>query len=145
MARGPGCRPGRREMASKCRSMSTASSELPSPAELQVQIHPALAPDLDLSALRACFVSLAETEASVLRSKLEEGDDDGAYVNLMFKTSDRARLWRAVERELYEHPLFGQLLGQSSMALCTGESGWDDYLLLHHFNPAFELDTLGET
>lgn len=123
-----------------------AESELssPPPAELHVQVQPGLAPALDLALLRARFAAITQTEASVLRSKIEEGDDDGAYLNLMFKTSDLARLWEVVQTELYGHPTLGELLRQSSMTLCTGETGWDDYGLLHHFNPAFELDTLGE-
>ena len=113
-------------------------------SELHVQVQPGLAPTLDLALLRARFEALAQTEASVLRSKIEEGDDDGPYLNLMFKTADLARLWQVVQAELYGHPTLGTLLRQASMTLCTGETGWDDYLLLHHFNPAFELDTLGE-
>lgn len=116
----------------------------PSPVELHVQVQPALAPALDLALLRASFEVLSQNEASVLRSKIEEGDDDGPYLNLMFKTTDLARLWPVIQREWYAHPKLGDLLRQSSMTLCTGATGWDDYLLLHHFNPAFELDTLGE-
>ncbi len=123
----------------------TAESEptpLP-PAELHVQVQPGLAPALDLALLRASFEAIRQTEASVLRAKIEAGDDDGPYLNLMFKTTDLAQLWQVVQREMYGHPSFGELLRVSSMTLCTGETGWDDYLLLHHFNPAFELDTLG--
>ena len=123
--------------ADKMQGMTTES-------ELHVQVQPALAPALDLARLHARFEALAQTEASVLRSKIEEGDDDGPYLNLMFKTADLARLWQVVQAELYGHPTLGTLLRQASMTLCTGETGWDDYLLLHHFNPAFELDTLGE-
>jgi len=123
-----------------------AESELtpPPPAELHVQVQPGLAPALDLALLRARFEAISQTEPSVLRSRIETGDDNGPYLNLMFKTSDRARLWQVVQGELYAHPVLGELLLQSSMTLCTGETGWDDYLLLHHFNPAFELDTLGD-
>ena len=116
----------------------------PSPAELHVQVQPGLAPALDLALLRALFDAITQTAAGVLRSKIEAGDDDGPYLNLMFKTTNLAQLWQVVQIKLYAHPALGTLLRQSSMTLCTGETGWDDYLLLHHFNPAFELDTLGE-
>lgn len=108
-----------------------------------MQVQPALAPALDLALLRATFEALCQSEASVLRSKIEAGDDDGPFLNLMVKTDDLARLWPVIQRQLYAHPTLGDLLRQSSMTLCTGETGWDDYLLLHHFNPAFERDTLG--
>ena len=124
----------------------TAESELTPlpPAELHVQVQPGLAPALDLVLLRATFEAINQAEACVLRAKIEEGDDDGPYLNLMFKTADLTKLWQVVQRELYDHPTLGQQLRRSSMSLCTGETGWDDYLLLHHFNPAFELDALGD-
>ena len=131
--------------ADKMQVMTAESELLSSPlAELHVQVQPALAPALDLDLLRATFDAIGKTEPSVLRSKIEDGDDDGPYLNLMFKTSDLAQLWQVVQRELYGHPSFGELLRSSSMTLCTGDTGWDDYLLLHHFNPAFELDTMGD-
>ena len=115
-----------------------------SPAELHVQVQPGLAPALDLALLRATFEAISQNEPSVLRAKIEAGDDAGPYLNLMFKTSDLARLWEGVQLALDAHPTLGTLLRQSSMTLCTGETGWDDYLLLHHFNPAFALDVLGD-
>jgi hypothetical protein len=30
------------------------------------------------------------------------------------------------------------------MALCTGNDAWEDYLLLFHFNPEFEIDEIDE-
>ena len=124
-----------------------AESELsspPPPAELHVQVQPGLAPALDLALLRATFDAISQTETSVLRAKIEEGDDDGPYINLMFKTADPNRVWQVVQDQLYAQPVLGELLRQSSMTLCTGATGWDDYLLLHHFNPAFELDRLAD-
>ena len=112
------------------------------PAELRIQIHPDVVPELDLTLLRELFEHLGNTEATALRYRWEEGDDNGKFVNLAFKTSDRSALWAVVEAELYGHPVLGDLLGKASMALCTGDNGWDDYLLLYHFNPKFEVDEI---
>jgi hypothetical protein len=35
-------------------------------------------------------------------------------------------------------------LAQAAIVVCEGELGWDDYLLLHHFNSDEELDELSE-
>jgi hypothetical protein len=114
------------------------------PAELRIQIHPDVVSGLDLVLLRQVFDHIGKTEQTVIRSRWEEGDDNGQYVNLAFKTSDRAGLWAVVEAELFGHPVLGELLGKSSMALCTGDDGWDDYLLLFHFNPEFEIDEIDQ-
>ena len=42
----------------------------------------------------------------------------------------------------YEDVQVGTLLKAASMAMCEGESGWDNFRLLHHFDPEIELDTL---
>ncbi|EJL90092.1 hypothetical protein PMI15_00376 [Polaromonas sp. CF318] len=94
--------------------------------------------------LREQFESIANTESCVIRSRAEEGEDNGRYLNLAFKTSNRAHLWSIVEAKLYAHPTFGSLLRKSSMTICTGDSGWDDYLVLYHFNPEVEIDAIDE-
>ena len=33
-------------------------------------------------------------------------------------------------------------ISRGAIITCQGKRGWDDYLLLHHFDPAEELDTL---
>ena len=35
-------------------------------------------------------------------------------------------------------------LAAAAIIVCEGEHGWDDYLLLHHFDPAEPLDTMRE-
>jgi hypothetical protein len=122
----------------------TATPDARPPAELQIQVHPDLAPQLDLQLLRELVEALVKAEPAVIRAKVDEGEDEGRYLNFAFKTSDRAQLWRALEAQLYEHPQIGQLLRQSSMALCTGDEDWDDYLVLWHFNPEIEVDGIDQ-
>jgi hypothetical protein len=122
----------------------TSTSDSKSPAELQIQVHPDVVPELDLVLLRSQFETIASSEPCVIRSRVDEGEDDGRYMNLAFKTTDRATLWRVVEERLYEHLQLGAPLRKASMTLCTGEEGWDDYLLLYHFNPEIELDVIDE-
>lgn len=116
----------------------------PEPAELRLQVHPDLAPGLDLSLLSERFDVITKSEPCVIRSRIEEGDDGGKYINFDFKTSDRAKLWGVVEKQFYGDPVLGELLRLSSMTVCTGDDGWEDYLLLYHFNPELELDEIQE-
>ena len=36
----------------------------------------------------------------------------------------------------------GPQLASASIATCEGNRGWDDYLLLHHYDRTLDLDTL---
>jgi len=83
-------------------------------------------------------------ESCVIRARVDEGEDNGRYMNLAFKTSDRAKLWHLIEEKLYEHQQLGAPLRRASMTLCTGQDGWDDYLLLYHFDPQIELEDITE-
>ena len=85
---------------------------------------------------------LEAREPTLTRFRIEEGEDNGRYTNIDFWTSNRLQLWRAIQSAIYQHPLLGEELMISSMAMCTGADTWNDYLLLHHYDPTISLDTL---
>ena len=62
--------------------------------------------------------------------RVAKGNDKGPYINVSFAASDLKALWRAVRKELVRLGLQG-----GSIVTCTGKDGWNDYLLLHHFDP----------
>jgi hypothetical protein len=88
------------------------------------------------------FADFAAATPCVTKFKTEQGDDGGRYINLHMKTDDLVTLWEAVRSALYGHPILGAALMQSSMTICTGEAGWDDYLVLHHYDENVEVDGL---
>lgn len=51
-------------------------------------------------------------------------------MNLVLAAEDPSRAWP---------PLWTALLLHCCLAMCTGEQGWDDYRLLHHFDPDVAL------
>ncbi|MDB5296664.1 MAG: hypothetical protein JWO31_2647 [Phycisphaerales bacterium] len=67
------------------------------------------------------------------------GDDGGRYVNLAFKTPSAAAGWTAVSAVL-DLPAAGVAARASCIVTCQGEHGWDDYLLLHHYDPTVVAD-----
>jgi hypothetical protein len=67
---------------------------------------------------------------------VDEGYDRGRYVNVDFWAADPTALWAKVRSELRAAP---EMAG-AAIACCQGERGWDDYLLLHHFEPDEPLD-----
>ena len=124
------------------------TTDVPQPAsssdELLIQVQPDRAPSLDVSLLEREFNAFAVATPCVTKFKTEQGDDGGRYINLHMKTGDLATLWKAVQPALYGHPILGAPLLQSSMAICTGEAGWDDYLVLHHYDESVDVDILCE-
>jgi hypothetical protein len=98
--------------------------------QLHIQIQPARFPGLDLTAAIDCLSRLS-TEARVGR-----GEDHGEYVNIDYETSRLAELWILVRAELLALPG----LADATIVTCEGKFGWDDYLLLHHFDPTEPLD-----
>jgi hypothetical protein len=69
---------------------------------------------------------------------ISRGNDKGEYVNLYFATDDLKSLWESVRHTLSAAPG----LANATIVACEGENGWDDYLLLHHFDPSEALDGL---
>ena len=69
----------------------------------------------------------------------DAGNDGGRYVNVTFEAATVAAGWAAVASVLADHK-FGQAVRASCIVTCQGEHGWDDYLLLHHFDPDVNLD-----
>ena len=96
---------------------------------MHVQLQPARSPELDADAAASRIAALAP--AVVTR-----GDDAGPYINIDFRPTEMSTLWTAVQAELVADPR----LAACVIACCEGERGWDDYLLLHHYDPSEPLD-----
>jgi hypothetical protein len=99
---------------------------------------------LDLPGVRAACESIAADRVLVRRFQITDGTDQHRYVNLMFATDDLRRLWRLLGQRLYHSAELGGPMRASSMAMCEGQHGWDDYLLLYHFDPAVPRDVFAD-
>ena len=71
-----------------------------------------------------------------LDSEVSEGDDGGRYINFMISTATPTVAWNKI-RETY---LIDSKYAGASIVVCEGDNGWDDYLLLHHFDESERLD-----
>jgi hypothetical protein len=108
--------------------------------QVRVQVHPDKVPSLDTALLKAESEAVAKSTHGILGFRSEEGEDQGRYLNLVFGSYSPLTVWPAIRAALYESPRFGAELKSASMALCTGEDGWNDYRLLYHFDPSVPLD-----
>lgn len=103
---------------------------------IHVQVQPERVKRLNIAAVDASLRRLAARRALVRRFRFEEGNDRCRYMNFNFTTAKPAALWEA----LRAGPFRSVLLRSAAMVLCEGENGWDDYLLLHHWDRRLKLD-----
>jgi hypothetical protein len=108
--------------------------------EFLIQIHPHRSPQLDLAGLLSQCERLSTEKSWVRRFSSAKGFDEHAYVNLMFETEYPKLLWQLLYEQLYHASAFGQFMKSASIATCEGRRGWDDYLLLHHFDVGVNCD-----
>jgi hypothetical protein len=73
-------------------------------------------------------------------TRLSEGDDGGQFINIDIDADNVAAIWLHLRTELQKN----DALANCSIVCCQGQAGWDDYLLLHHFDPDESLDELVE-
>jgi hypothetical protein len=109
---------------------------------LSVQVQPDQSPGVDMGPIALAFEAVASLKELVEHHSFSSGHDKGSYFTFMFGTPDALQLWETIRTHIYENEVFGRHLRQSSIAVCSDDNGsWDDYRLLHHFDPDVELDS----
>ncbi|WP_457417740.1 hypothetical protein [Roseateles sp. P5_E7] len=119
--------------------MSTTGPEL---GRICIQVHPRRAPALDVARLAEVSEAVGRRTPGIRGINISEGEEDGVFVNILFAAVDPLASWPALKEALLESAEFRDALKLSCMCLCTGDDGWDDYLLLYHFDPTVPLDDL---
>lgn len=110
---------------------------------INIQVQPDRVPNMNLDEVKAAFVSLSESDL-VEEYDFSEDADKGRYLNFTYGTNDAASLWKEIKSSIFENETLSDEVSRCSMAMCSSEEGWDDYLLLHHFDPSVTLDDSNE-
>jgi len=93
--------------------------------------------------VRSICERLALDKDLIKRFAFLEREREGSeprHVNLIFDTDCPVGLWSLLKGELYDCDGLGRPMQMSSMAMCEGEHGWRDYLLLYHYDPRESLN-----
>lgn len=106
---------------------------------LVVQIQPNLASSSSSDALAESIRRVADGQV-LIRDGESQGDDDGPYINIVFRADDLAAGWSMI-KAAFGTSSIGSDLVRSTIVTCEGDCGWSDYKLLHHFDPTEELDS----
>ena len=95
-----------------------------------------LQPQLELQATKDELAAIISFEGFM--PEIVEGEDDGQYVNFNIPSHDLKEDWIKIKNSLLKKTYFMN----STIIVCEGNDGWNDYLLLHHFDKSQILDIL---
>ena len=108
---------------------------------LSIQVQPERSPDINIEQVCLMCEEIAKDGLLVKHHQFDHGVDNGPYFNFTFGTDSANKLWSQIRQSLYEKHELGAHMRKSSMAMCSSEEGWHDYLLLYHFDPEVKLDS----
>ncbi len=111
---------------------------------LLIHVQPNRSMGIDMQTLNCAFEKILSMDHLVKHHSFDHGEDDGPYSNYIFETLRAGDLWKRVRKAIYNSAEFGPHMKQASIATCSSEMGWDDYLLLFHFDPLIKLDSDAE-
>lgn len=77
----------------------------------------------DISPLKHCHVS--------------RGNENGPYINIDLKSENVQLLWEKIQIELS----LNTNVASAIVVVCEGKKGWDDYLLLYHYDASEHVDS----
>ena len=107
---------------------------------LSIQILPDRLPSTDIQAMVGKLENLS-SQATVQNSVSDSGAD-GNYINVNFVTSNVSVLWKAIESTLGLSSSTPPPVSDGIIVVCEGDHGWEDYLLLYHFDKSEAIDKL---
>ncbi|MHC4750142.1 MAG: hypothetical protein ACYTFW_09740 [Planctomycetota bacterium] len=109
---------------------------------LSVQIQLERSSKLEEDRIIHSFKEMCDKSSLIKHIDIEKGYDEGSYININYTTDNLKALWGQIRSHFYEQEDFGLVLAKASIVVCEGDNGWDDYLLLHHFDEREEIDTI---
>ena len=109
---------------------------------LSVQFQPRRSGGLESDKICELMLRVA-LDADVKTFSIERSRARDSYLTFLFSSATAARTWRAIQRIALRHRVLGARIRGSTIVTCQGTRGWDNYRLLHHFDPEQRLDRLG--
>jgi hypothetical protein len=105
-------------------------------------IQPHRASRVDVDAISKLMLGLA-LSPQIREFSIQKGPKD-SWVNFLFRAQVAERMWKMLRSRTLTHRRWGSRLRRSAIITCEGSRGWDNYLLLHHFDSQQVLDKLNK-
>src|SRR2546423_15490080 len=109
---------------------------------LSVQFQPRRSPGLAARSVTTLMARIAMSVAELREFTVRRGTDRGPYLNYLFTCRSPRRIWKVLRSRALAHRRLGPGLRRATIVTCQGSRGWDNYLLLHHFDPRLSLDRM---
>ncbi|WP_053981087.1 hypothetical protein [Marinagarivorans algicola] len=74
--------------------------------------------------------------------EVEPEEDNPSIINLNFFTEDAVIFWADFQQKILNSTPCGDWLKEVAIVVCEGEYGWNDALLLAHYDDSEKLDLL---
>lgn len=103
---------------------------------LNIQIQDGIPPLENLPLLLGKIAQIGSDHEATEAVSVASGDDSGAYYNLTIESKDLGALWPLLRDEVAANHQIRIIV------TCEGEDGWNDYLLLYHYDKSEVVDTL---
>lgn len=108
--------------------------------QLVIQIQPELLLDPNKGQLIEKFVLFLKGISPLNHCHVISGNENGAYINIELQSEDIQRLWEIIQTELSDKNNDFSIISKGVVVVCEGDKGWDDYLLLYHYDVSEKLD-----
>ncbi len=105
---------------------------------LSVQLLPDRLPGTDIQTIVKKLEKLSTR--SIVQNSSSDSAVAGNYINVNFVTSNVSALWKAIESTLGLLSNTPPPVSDGIIVVCEGDHGWDDYLLLYHFDKSEGID-----
>jgi hypothetical protein len=112
---------------------------------LLLQFLPERSPQLKVRHALALLASEVAVDHRVKTFEVSRGNARGPYVNVRITSQNREfpHVWALVKDRVLSHRLLGVKFQRSCIVTCEGSRGWNNHLLLHHFDSTVRVDDLG--
>lgn len=105
-----------------------------------VQFQPKRARGVSVEVVTQLMARTAKSAGIVRTFGVEVAPSRQPWVNYFFTARYAGPVWAHLRRRALHHRRLGSALRESTIVTCEGSRGWDNYRLLHHFDPAQAVD-----
>ncbi len=108
---------------------------------INIQFQPSRCPGIESADIIASLKVFSDNSDLVDTLKTSEDVDDD-YLNIFLATSDLINLWSGLREFVFSSGEFSASILAALIVICEGDDGWNDYLLLYHYDSSMSVDEL---
>ncbi len=109
---------------------------------LNIQIQPSRCLAIESDKIVACFRKFSENNEYVVEFKTVENKAED-YINIFLSSLSLSKLWATLKEYIFSSGQLDSQIASALIVICEGDDGWNDYLLLYHFDKSEQTDDIG--